>query len=53
MRDTQRGKDIGRGRNRLSTGSPMWDQSQYSGITPKPKADAQPLSHPGAPRIDI
>ena len=25
MRDTHRGRDIDRGRNRLHTGSPMWD----------------------------
>ena len=25
MRDTQRGRDTGRGRSRLPAGSPMWD----------------------------
>ena len=25
MRDTERGRDIGRGRSRLLTVSPMWD----------------------------
>ena len=25
MRDTERGRDIGRGRSRLHAGSPMWD----------------------------
>ena len=25
MRDTERGRDIGRGRSRLPAGSPIWD----------------------------
>ena len=25
MKDTERGRDTGRGRSRLHTGSPMWD----------------------------
>ncbi|CAK7317308.1 Solute carrier family 2, facilitated glucose transporter member 5 [Vulpes lagopus] len=46
MRDTQRGRDIGRGRSRLPMGNlaPRTSRSQ-----PEPKADAQPLSHPGVP----
>ena len=48
----ERGRDTGRGRSRLPTGSPMWDsipgpQTPRSG--PEPKTDAQPLSHPGVP----
>ena len=40
MRDTQRGRDIGRGRNRLPARSwRSWDH----------RADAQPLNHPGVP----
>ena len=36
MRETQRtrGRDIGRGRSRLSTGSPMWDSIPRHRITP-------------------
>ena len=29
------------------------DRSQDPGSQPEPKADAQPLSHPGAPQIDL
>ena len=45
MKDTERGRDTGRGRSRLPPGSPM------RGLIPRPgpKADAQPLTHPGAP----
>ena len=39
MRNTYRGRDIGR-----EEAGP-WDH----GITPAPKADAQPLSHTGIP----
>ena len=48
-RHTGRGRDIGRGRNRLLVGSLMWDSLQSPRSQPEPKADAQPLSHPGAP----
>ena len=48
-RDTERGKDIGRGRIRLPRGNLMWDS------IPRPqdqdqnqRQDTQPLSHPGA-----
>ena len=49
MRDMERerGRDIGRERNRLLTGSPTWDSIPRLGSWPKPKADIQPLSHPG------
>ena len=54
MRDTERGRDIGRGRIRLPMGNLMqdlipgpWDQDLSQ------KADAQPLSHPGVPARDI
>ena len=43
MRDTERGRDTGRGRSRLSVGSP--------GLCPESKADVQLLSHPSVPRI--
>ena len=36
-------------RSRLLTGSLMWDSIPGLGSRPEPKADAQPLSHPGAP----
>ena len=50
MRDTQRrGRDIGRRRSRLLTRSLMQDSIPELGSSPEPKADAQPLSHPGVP----
>ena len=51
MRDTERGRDIGRGRSRLPARGP--DVGLDPGTPrsqPEQKADAQPLSHPGAPR---
>ena len=50
MKDPERGRDIGRGRSRLLTGSLMWDSIPGPGSHPEPKADAQPLSLPGAPK---
>ena len=41
-----RGRDIGRGRSRLPAGEL---DPGVLGSCPEPKADAQPLSHPGAP----
>ena len=41
MRDRERQRYRGRGRSRLPAGN--------QGSWPEPKADAQPLSHPGAP----
>ena len=49
MRDTERGRDIGRGRSRLPVGSLMQTDPRTPGLQPEPKADIQPLSHPGAP----
>ena len=49
MRDTERGRDTGRGRSRLHAGSPMRDSIPGPGSRPEPKADAQLLSHPGVP----
>ena len=51
MRDTERGRDKGRRRSRLSVGSLMQDSN------PGPQdqdleTDAQPPSHPGAPILD-
>ena len=55
MTDTERerGKDIGRGRSRLLTGSLIWDSIPEMGSCPEPKADAQPLSYPGVPTSDF
>ena len=47
MRDTERwrGRDIGRGRSRLSVGSPMWDWiPRLQDLTLSPRQ-----SHPGVP----
>ena len=50
MRDTERGRDIGRGRGRFSGGSLMPDLVPGpQGSQPEPKADAQLLNHPGVP----
>ena len=49
MRDTERGRDTGGGRSRLPARSPTWDSipgPQDHAL--EPKADAKPLSHPGA-----
>ena len=55
--DTQRERqrDIGRGRrSRIHAGSLMWDSILgLPGSCPEPKADAQPLSHPGVPSPTI
>ena len=52
MRDTdrERGRDIGRERSRFPDAglSP-----RTPGSPPEPKADAQPLSHPGTPIEEI
>ena len=45
MSDIERDRDIGRGRSRLPAGTP--------GSCPEPKADTQPLSHPGVPKYHI
>ena len=48
-RHRDRGRDSGRGRSRLPAGILMWDSILGPpGSRPEPKADAQPLSHPGA-----
>ena len=49
MRETQRGRDIGRERNRLLTGSLMWDSIPGLGSCPEPKADA----HCGATQMSL
>ena len=52
MRDTERDRDIGRGRSRLPPGSPMWEPNPRTpGSRPELKADAEPLSHLDVPII--
>ena len=52
FRETQRQAEIGRGRSRLPAGKPDAGlDSRTPGLRPEPKADAQPLSHPGAPGV--
>ena len=49
-RDTKRGRGTGRGRSRLPAGRTNAElDPRTPGSCPEPKADAQPLSHPGAP----
>ena len=47
MRNTERGSDTGGGRSRLPVYALCETRSWDTRITPEPKADAQPLSHPG------
>ena len=51
MKDIEeRGRDTGRGRSRLHAREPdVGLDSGTPGSCPEPKADAQPLSHPGVP----
>ena len=53
MRDTERGRDIDRGRGRLPAESPVWDSIPGPESLSEPKTDARPLSHPGAPVFHI
>ena len=53
MRDIERGRDIGRGRSRL-LGEPNVGLDPWAlGSRPELKADTQPLSYPGIPRVPI
>ena len=50
MRETKRGRDIGRERSRVPKGSLIVRlDPRILGSQPKPKTDSQLLSHPGAP----
>ena len=50
MRDTDRGKDVGKRRSRFPAGSLMRGlDPRIPGSHPAWKADAQPLNHPAAP----
>ena len=54
MRDTERkrGRDTGRGRSRLHTGSlDVGLDPGTPGLCPGPKAGTKPLSHPGIPTV--
>ena len=52
MRDGGWGAETGRGRSRLLAGSLMWGlHPQTPESHHEPKADTQPLSHPGVPKI--
>ena len=55
MRNTEweRGRDTGRGRSKLPARSPCGTGSWIPGSGPEPKAEAQPLSHPGVPQHNI
>ena len=51
-RETKRGRDIGRGRSRLPCREPdVGLDPRTLGSPLELKADAQPLSHPGAPPL--
>ena len=51
-RDRERGRDIGRGRSLAPCREPDAGLNPRTlGSRPKPKADAQPLSHPSVPVI--
>ena len=52
MKDTERGRDTGRGRSRLPHGKPDARlDPRTPGSHPEPKADAQVLSHRGLPSL--
>ena len=52
MKDTERDRDIDGGRGRLTAGEPAVGlEPRTTGSRLEPKVDAQPLSHPGAPRL--
>ena len=53
MRDTQREADIDREGSRLLIEADVGLDSRTLGSCPEPKADAQPLSHPGVPRLTL
>ena len=52
-RDTERGRDTGRGRSRLHAGSLTWDSIPGVQITPQAEGGAKPLGHQGCPRVNI
>ena len=54
MRDAEREAETqAEGEAGSLQGAPCGTRSRDPGSRPEPKADAQPLSHPGAPRITI
>ena len=54
MRATEKGRDIGRGRHRQAPEREpdVGLDPRTPGSQPEPKADAEPLSHPGVPLRD-
>ena len=55
-RHAERGRDIGRGISRLISRLPSEEPDaglnpRTPGSCPEPKADTQPLSHPGVPKV--
>ena len=52
-REREREAEAGRGRSRLPTGSLMQELIPGPRLLPEPKAEAQPLSHPGVPTMYI
>ena len=50
MEDTQRGRDIGRGRSRPSARSPVWDSILDSRITPCAKGRHSTAEPPRRPK---
>ena len=54
MKDTERSRERGTGRrSKLHRRTWCGTRFQNSRITPEPKADAQPLSHPGGPQSNV
>ena len=53
MKNRERGRDTGRRRNRLLAVKPNAGLDPKTGSRPEPKADAQLLSHPRAPKGSI
>ena len=50
MRDTETGRDMGRGRSRFPTESYAGLHTRTTGPQPEPKADTEPLRHPAPPK---
>ena len=49
MTETEKGRDIGRGRSRLHAESLTWTRSGVSRMRPWAESGTKPLSHPGLP----
>ena len=53
MRDTWREAETQAEREAGSSQGPIWDSIPKPGSLPEPKADTQPLSHPGVPLTQV